>query len=172
MPAGTYTLDPRHTSVTFKIMHLGFSWFTGRFDHTEGEFNWSPDAPDQSTLDVTITASSIDTNDRELDETLGGENWFDTLKYPRATFHATRIEGLGQGHARITGDFTLHGQTHTVVLDTVLIGAGTNPVDGSHVMGFSACGSFDRSDYGISNLEPLVGDKINLQIESEFDKED
>jgi len=171
MPSGPYTLDPRHTSVIFKISHLGFSHFTGRFDRAEGTYTYHADAPTQSTLDVTIYPGSVDTNDSELDDTLRGENWFDTLKYPRATFHTTKIEPSGDNTAKITGDFTLHDITHTVTLDTTLVGAGKEPFTGAQVMGFSAIGTFNRSDYGIDNLEPFIGDEITLEIDTEFDKD-
>ncbi len=171
MPAGIYGLDNRHTSVTFKISHLGFSHFTGRFDHVEGSYDYNAAAPEQSDLSVTLYPNSIDTNDAELDDTLRGENWFDAQRYPRATFHATRIDRIGDNTAKITGDFTLHNVTHSLTLDTVLVGAGTMPFSDTAVMGFSATGTFNRSDYGIANLEPMIGDEITLQIETEFDKE-
>ena len=171
MPAGIYALDNRHTSVTFKVSHLGFSYFTGRFDHVEGHMDYNPIAPEQSVLDITLYLVSVDTHDAELDDTLRGGNWFDVLHYPRATFHATRIQRTGNNTANVTGDFTLHNVTHSVMLNTVLVGAGTIPFSDTQVMGFSATGSFNRSDYGIANLEPMVGDEITLQIETEFDKE-
>jgi polyisoprenoid-binding protein YceI len=171
MPGGPYTLDRHHTSITFKISHLGFSHFTGRFDKFDGVFTYNPTAPEQSTLDVTIYPDSIDTNDSELDEDLRGENWFNPIKFPHATFHSTHMEPMSDGHAKITGDFTLHGMTHEMILDIVLVGAGEVPFTGEKVIGISASGAFDRSAYGISNLEPMVGDEVSLQIESEFDKE-
>jgi len=172
LPAGTYALDPRHTCVIFKISHWGFSHFTGRFDTVEGSMGYDPAAPDQISLDVTIYPNDIDTNDKELDDDLRGSNWFDVIKFPRATFHATKIERTGDMTSKITGDFTLRGVTHTLVLDTTLIGAGTMPLTGDQVMGFSAVGTFDRSDYGMNNPEPFVGDEVTLQIDTEFDKKD
>ena len=58
MPAGVYVLDNRHTSVTFKISHLGFSYLTGRFDHIEGRYDYNPVTPEQSELDVTVYPAS------------------------------------------------------------------------------------------------------------------
>jgi polyisoprenoid-binding protein YceI len=176
MPSGVYRLDPRHTSVIFRLSHLGFSYFTGRFDACEGVYDYHAETPASSGLDVTIRTSSVDTNDAELDETLVSENWFDALKYPKAVFHATSIEITDEHTAKITGDFTLHGVTNPLVLDATLVGAGRMPLvfaQGKQidVMGFSAVGHFSRAAYGISNLEPFVGDEITLQIDSEFDKE-
>jgi len=171
MPAGVYVLDNRHTSVTFKISHLGFSYFTGRFDRVEGSCDYNPVSPEQSKLDVTVYPASIDTNDAELDETLRGQNWFDVLGHPRATFRATRIERVGETHAKITGDFTLRNVTHRLTLDAELVGTGALPFSETKVMGFRATGKFNRSDYGMANLEPMIGDEITLQIETEFDKD-
>ncbi|MGB9152168.1 MAG: YceI family protein [Alphaproteobacteria bacterium] len=171
MPAGVYTLDPKHTSVIFTLNHLGFSRFTGRFDRVEGHYTYDPVAPEKSDLDVTIYPDSIDTNVAELDEILRTENWFNTLKFPQATFHLTHIELTGDKTAKITGDFTLHDVTHRLTLDAVLVGAGKMPFLGTPVMGFSATGHFNRSDYGISNSVPMVGDRVDLEINTEFDKE-
>jgi polyisoprenoid-binding protein YceI len=172
MPSGLYTLDPRHTSVIFKINHLGFSHFTGRFDKVEGNYDFQADTPEQSVLDVTIYPYSVDTNDQELDDALRSENWFSALKYPKATFHAIHIERVSENTAKITGDFTLLGETHTLVLDATLVGAGKEPFLGTEVMGFNAVGTFKRSNYGMNNLEPFIGDEVTLEIDSEFDKDD
>ncbi len=171
MPAGAYTLDPQHTSVVFHINHLGFSSFVGRFDHVEGQYSYDPAAPEKSTLDVTAYPDSIDTNDAELDEALRGGNWFNILKFPRATFHATHIEITGDKTAKVTGDFTLHDVTHSLTLDVVMTGSGIAPLLGTQVMGFRANGHFNRSDYGIRNLAPMIGDDVALEINTEFDKD-
>lgn len=169
-PSGAYQLDPNHTSITFKINHLGFSRYTGRFDKMEATLNFNREAPEQSALDVTVYPNSIDTNNGTLEETLRGDKWFDVIKYPRATFQSTKIERTGPTTAKITGDFTLMGVTHPLVLDVTLVGAGVRPMDEKKVLGFSATGSFKRSDYGLSNLLPLIGDDVTLEIETEFDK--
>jgi polyisoprenoid-binding protein YceI len=171
MPAGIYALDSKHSSIIFRVSHLGFSHFTGRFDKIAGTLDYKPDAPEKSSLDATINVNSIDTNDGELDETLHSENWFDTLKFPRAEFHARHIDITGPNTGKIMGDFTLHGVTHDLALDVTFVGAGTMPVLGGQVMGFTATGIVYRSAYGIDNLEPLVGDEVTLQIDAEFDKE-
>ena len=170
-PSGAYLLDLNHASVTFKINHLGFSHFTGRFDKLEGSLNLNADDPSQSALDVTIYPNSVDTNNVKLEEELRDDKWFNVIKYPRATFHATRIERTGPTTAKITGDFTLMGQTHTVVLDTTLVGEGIHMMTKKQVAGFSATATIKRSDYGLTNLLPMVGDDVKLEIEAEFDKD-
>src|ERR1700681_2865259 len=68
MPTGAYQLDPNHASITFKINHLGFSRYTGRFDKMEATLNFNSSAPEQSELSVTIYPNSIDTNNNKLEE--------------------------------------------------------------------------------------------------------
>ena len=107
-PSGVYQLDPNHASVTFKINHLGFSRYTGRFDKLEGTMNFNAGAPEQSSLDVTVYPNSVDTNNVKLEEELRDDKWFDVLKYPRAIFHATKIDRTGpdyrQGDGRVHPD--------------------------------------------------------------------
>jgi polyisoprenoid-binding protein YceI len=169
-PMGSYIIDPDHTSVTFKISHLGFSFYTGRFDKIEGTLDLNATAPEKSGLDVNVYTNSVDTNNVKLEEELRGDKFFDVLKFPRATFHATKIEQTSASSAKITGDLTLKGQTHSIVLDTKLVGTGTYPFANKQVVGFTATTSFHRSDFGISNLLPMVGDEVILEIEAEFDQ--
>jgi len=170
LPTGAYELDPNHTSIIFKINHLGFSHYTGRFDKMEATLNFNNGAPEQSALNVTVYPNSIDTNNAKLEEELRGDKFFDVIKFPRATFQSTNVERTGPATGKITGDFTLMGVTHPLTLDVTLIGAGKRPMDGKLVLGFSATGTFKRSDFGLSNLLPLVGDDVTLEIETEFDK--
>lgn len=168
--SGTYQLDPSHASITFKINHLGFSRYTGRFDKMEATLNYNAAAPEQSGLDVTVYPNSIDTNNAKLEEELRDEKWFSVIKFPRATFQSTKIERTGPTTGKLTGDFTLLGVTHTLTLDVTLVGQGIHPMNKKSVLGFSAVGSFNRSDYGFTNFLPMIGDNVTLEIEAEFDK--
>jgi len=170
MPTGPYQLDPNHASITFKINHLGFSRYTGRFDKMEATLNFNSGAPEQSALNVTIYPNSINTNNAKLEEELRGDKFFDVIKFPRASFQSTKIERTGPTTGKVTGDFTFLGVTRPLTLDVTLIGAGKRPMDGKLVLGFSATGAFKRSDFGLQNLLPLVGDDVALEIEAEFDK--
>jgi len=169
-PSGTYELDPNHASITFKINHLGFSRYTGRFDKMEATLNLNSADPAQSGLDVTIYPNSIDTNNVKLEEELRGDKWFDVIKYPRATFQSTKIERTGPATARVEGDFTLMGVTHPIILSVAMIGDGKHPMNGKETIGFSATGLIHRSDYNLMNLLPMVGDDVLLEIEAEFEK--
>jgi len=171
-PYGLYKIDPDHTSVTFKINHLGFSHYTGRFDRVEGVMNFNSNAPEQSNLDVIVYPNSINTNNPKLEEDLRGAQWFNVIQYPRAIFHSTRIDRTGPMTGKVKGDFTLLGIKRNLTLDVTFIGTGTNMMDKKQVLGFSAIGTFDRSDFGMSNLLPMLGNEVVLEIEAEFDRAD
>ncbi|MBX9725788.1 MAG: YceI family protein [Rickettsiales bacterium] len=168
VPSGTYVIDPSHTSVNFGISHLGFSTYQGRFNTIAGSLNFDPKAPEQSTLTVTIDAASIDTNHAELEGKLKSADWFDTAKFPTATFTSTSITKLTDTTGKLTGDLTLHGVTKPVTLDVTFNGAGNNPFANVPQLGFSAKGSIKRSDFGISQYLPAVGDEVSIMIESEL----
>jgi polyisoprenoid-binding protein YceI len=171
-PSGLYQLDANHASVTFKILHMGFSRYTGRFDKMEATLNFDNGTPEKSELNVTIYPNSVDTNNAKLEEELREDKWFNVIKFPRATFRSTSIERTGPTTGKITGDFTLLGITHKLTLDTTLIGVGQNLFTKKPVVGFSATGILHRSDYGLSNLIPMVSNDVTLEIEAEFDKAD
>ncbi|MDX2027397.1 MAG: YceI family protein [Alphaproteobacteria bacterium] len=169
--SGAYQLDNSHASITFKINHLGFSRYTGRFDKMEGTLNFNSEAPEKSAVDVTIYPNSVDTNNVKLEEELrSSDKGFDVIKHPRATFRSTKVERTSPTTGKVTGDFTFMGVTHPVTLDVTLIGSGAHPMNKKPVIGFSASGSFKRSDYGYTAFLPMVGDEVSLQIEAEFNK--
>lgn len=169
-PSGAYRIDPSHTRVSFKINHLGFSYYTGRFDSVEGRLNLDTQTLSRSTLDATVNVNSINLGDSGLEEDLRGDKWFNVIEYPMATFHMTGIERKGNDAATITGDLTILGVTQGVALDAVLIGTGVDPVEGQQVIGFSASGLIHRSDYHLTNLLPMIGNDVILIIDGEFDK--
>ena len=132
--------------------------------------NFNGASPEQSELSVTIYPNSVDTNNNKLEEELRTDKWFDVIKFPRASFQSTKIERTGPTTGKVTGNFMLMGVTRSLTLDVVLIGSGEHPMMKKPAMGFSATGTFKRSDFGLTNFIPMVGDDVMLEIESEFNK--
>jgi len=170
-PYGLYKLDPDHTSITFKINHLGFSHYTGRFDRIEGYMNFNNNQLEASTSDIIVYTNSINVNNQKLEEDLRTGQWFDVIKFPRASFHVTHVERTGRMTGKVSGDLTFLGIKRRLVLDVTFIGTGVNDFTKQQVLGFSAVGTFDRSDFGMSNLLPMLGNEVVLEIEAEFDKD-
>jgi polyisoprenoid-binding protein YceI len=167
---GHYTIDKSHAKIVFAITHLGFSTYYGFFNDFDGTLDLDPAAPAKSALSVTINVAGIVTTDRKLDANLQSDAFFDVGKFPKATFKSTGIELTGEGTGKLTGDLTLHGVTKPVTLDVTFNGSGTPPMSKAYVVGFDAVGTLKRSDFGIKNFVPFVGDDVKLLISCEFDR--
>jgi len=178
-PAGTYTLDPDHTTVLFKVDHIGLSNFTAQFRKMDATLLLDPAAPEKASLTVEIDAASLDTKTNPklaFDKEMTGKSWLDAKTYPKITFVSSSVVMTGDETALVTGDLTLHGVTHRQTLNVKFNGGyGPGAVDpnGSRI-GFSATGSLNRSDFGISYGVPAegsrlgVGDEVKIIIEAEF----
>jgi polyisoprenoid-binding protein YceI len=176
-PAGTYTLDPSHADLSFRLSHLGFSMYTAHFATFNAKLGFDPANPAKNKVTATIDARSLTlpTPPSGFKDTLLGPQWLDAAMYPTISFQSTKVEPTGPASARITGELTLRGVTKPVKLDAKYNGgwAGID-MDPHARIGFSATGSFRRSDFGISFGVPAVGttmgvgDEIQIAIEAEF----
>ena len=166
--AGTYKVEPYHTQVGFSISHFGFTDFSGFFSGASGTLQLDPAKLGVTKLDVSVPVTSVLTTVSVLDDQLKGDQWFDTAKFADATFVSTKITPTGKGTATIVGDFTLHGVTKPVTLKARLVGSGVDPLDKTFTVGFEASGTIERSDFGVKQYLPLLGDEVRLSIASNF----
>lgn len=172
-PAGQYVLDPSHTSVTWSLSHAGLSFYTARFDDVTGTLDFNPDMPTASKMDIRIDPMSVSTGDPDWDETLATSgNYFDADTYPDITFAVTSSTQDTATTGTVTGNLTLRGVTKPVTLDVTYNGAGKSFGKPGKTLGFSATGTFNRSDWGLDYLITLanIGDEITLRIETEFNE--
>lgn len=163
----TYTLDNPHTQIVFSVSHLGFSNSIGKFTDYAGQFVFDPANPAASSVDVTIQAASIDLAHEKWNEHLKSADFLNVEKFPTITFKSRKIDITGEKTADITGDLTILGVTRPVVLKTVYNGAGKHPFGGHMAAGFSATTSILRSDFGMKNSIPAVGDEVRIMLEVE-----
>jgi polyisoprenoid-binding protein YceI len=177
VPAGAYKLDKAHASLLFRVNHLGFSHYTGRFSTFDAKLQFDPEHPAASQVDVTIEPRSLEADNAPAGflDSLRGKAWLDSAKFPQMTFHSTKIESTGEHALRIQGDLTLHGVTRPVILNATYNGGyAGHPMDPHARIGFSAHGSFKRSQFGIAYGIPEpgstmgVGDDVEVIIETEF----
>lgn len=165
---GAYVLDPDHGKVTWSVSHLGYSTYYGQFTGLTGTLTLDPKAPDKSRLEVSVPLSGVSTGSSRLNEHLAAPDFFDTTKFPSATFTATAVEPTSPTTARITGDLTLRGVTRPLAIDATFNQAGIHPVDKRYTVGFDGRAMVKRSDYGVNAYLPALGDEVSLRIEGEF----
>lgn len=170
VPSGIYTLDKSHASITFTIKHLGFSNYTARFDGIDAKLDFDAKDVTNSKLEVTIDTGSTSVNNAKMEEKWDSDTFFNIAKFPTATFKATKIEKTSATQGIITGDFTMLGVTKPVTLRTTFNGAGFNAYAGANVLGFSAIGKLNRSDFGMKEYLPAVSDEVKFYIEVEFNQ--
>lgn len=179
VPAGEYQLDKGHSSLIFRVSHLGFSNYTARFRRFDAQLRFDPRNLTATRLTATVDARSIETDypdpQYDFNADLKGDQWLNTAKFPEMTFRTTRIEDLGNQAMRVHGELTLHGVTRPIVLDATYNGGYVgHPLDPNARIGFSAHGVLRRSDFGISGGIPAagtnlgVGDRVSVVIETEF----
>ncbi|MEL7485729.1 MAG: YceI family protein [Pseudomonadota bacterium] len=168
--AGQYALDPAHASILFKIDHLGFSTYVGRFETFDAALDFDADDPTAAQIDATIEIESLDIANDDFAATLAGPDWFDASAFPEARFRSTAIEITGDNTGRMTGDFTLKGVTAPITLDVIFNGGDRDLLRGAYVVGFSATGSFDRTVFGVDRFAGVVGNDVFIEIEAEFER--
>lgn len=177
-PPGQYFMDKAHTSVVFRVNHLGFSHYTARFSRVDGTLQFDPEHPAAMRVEATIDPASLELNapPAGFHDQLMGAGWFDAVKFPQITFRSTQVELTGPHQARVTGALTLHGVTAPVVLDVTYNGGWPpNNFDPSGArIGFSAHGGLKRSAFGMGAGIPAPGsslgvsDDVDVAIETEF----
>ena len=171
-PAGNYRLDPTHASVTWSLSHAGLSNYTARFDTISGALDYTPDAPQNSRVDIRIDPKSVNTGLPKFNEEIATSgNYFDADTYPEIRFVSTGIKLTGEATGLITGDLTLKGVTKPVTLDVIFNGAGKSFGNPGKTLGFSATTKFKRSEYNMGHLVAFgIGDEVTLRIETEFNE--
>ena len=167
---GSYKVESYHTQVGFSISHFGFTNYSGLFSGATGSLQLDPTKLGTSKLDISIPVDSVTTTVSKLTDELKGDQWFDTAKFPKATFVSTQVVPSADG-ATVTGNLTLHGITKPVVLHVRFIGAGVNPIDKAYTVGFEATGTIKRSDFGVKTYLPAVGDEVQLNIAGAFEQQ-
>ena len=174
---GTYTVDPGHTLITWRVDHLGFNDYVGIFGDATGTLTLDRANLNAAKVDITIPISKVTTASAGLTSHLlragkdGGKADFFGASPPDARFVSTRVVAMGQ-RAKITGNLTLNGITRPVTLDAEFVGAGKAPAQmgGKENVGFHARGTIQRSQFGIGFGVPVVGDTVALDITVAFQK--
>lgn len=169
LTAGTWAIDPVHSSINFSVRHLVVSKVRGKFDTFSGAITVAEDGTPSVSAEIAV--DSINTGNEQRDAHLKAADYFDAEKYPTATFKSTSVTAKGDGYV-LDGDFTLKGVTKPVSLDLEFNGVNPGMGHGA-VAGFEASIVLNRKDFGIDIDMPLetggavVGDKVTITLEIE-----
>jgi polyisoprenoid-binding protein YceI len=173
LSAGTWAIDPVHSSINFWVRHLMVSKVRGKFDAFSGAIVVGEDGT--PSVRAEIAANSVNTGNDQRDAHVKSADFFDVEAYPVATFTSTAVEPNGDNYV-LHGELALKGVTRPVALDLEFYGA--NPGMGhGEVAGFEASVVLNRKDFGIDIDLPLetggavVGDKVTITLEIEAVKQ-
>ena len=169
LTAGTWAIDPVHSTIGFSVRHLMVSKVRGSFDQFSGVITVGEDGTASVTAEIDV--NSINTRNEQRDAHLKNADFFDAENHPTATFTSTGVRADGDRYA-LDGEFTLKGVTRPVTLDLEF--NGVNPGMGhGEVAGFDATVVLNRKDFGLDRDMPLetggtvIGDKVTITLEIE-----
>ena len=184
-PKGTYKNDPYHSSLTFKIDHMGLSHYTARFTKFNATLDLDPAKLASSSVTVNIDPTSVRTDYsgdfkavqkaspyKTFDESIArGDKFLNADKFSIVTFKSTKVVQTGET-LKITGDLSFLGVTKPVTLTGSVVGSlDKHPFLGKGVVGFSATGTVKRSDWGMIGTQSFLGDDVTIIFEGEFDQQ-
>jgi polyisoprenoid-binding protein YceI len=169
--ATTYTLEPNHCEGIVRWSHLGFSNPTAQFTQVQGTLEFDPAHPTQASVTATIPLAHLTSGVADLDDGFHSSDFFDIAQFPVATFKSTRVEqGRMANELIVTGDFTVHGMTHSITLDAITNKVGINPRIKLPAVGFDATTTLKRSDFKLDRYFPQVSDAVSLSITCQADE--
>ena len=165
---GTYELDRGHSGVEFVARHLMISKVRGRFAEFDGRIDIA-EVPQDSSVEVTVQAASVDSGEPTRDGHLRSPDFFDVERYPTIKFRSTRVEPDKSGTWKVQGDLTVRDITKPVTLTVDFDGATRDPW-GNERLGFAASTELDREEWGLTWNQPLetggflVGKKVRIEL--------
>lgn len=168
----TYKLDNLHTSVRFKVQHLGVALFTGGFDQFEGALKYNSANLKNAQLTFRVKVNSVNTGNQRRNMHLQKEDFFDAAKYPEMTFKSTYFKKAPKANKiLVDGLLTIRGVTKNVTFEVKDLGARDVPNFGFR-RGFTATTKIKRSEFGVNYglKQKLLGDEVTIEVFTEFIK--
>ena len=169
--ASSWAIDTNHSQVNFEIRHMGVSTVRGSLSGVTGTVVWDEKDPSKSSVEATIDATTVSTNNANRDKDLRSASFFNVEKFPTLTFKSTSVT-RSNGKLQVVGDLTLTGVTKSVTLDVDGPTAPIKGMGGKTVTGFSATGMVKRSDFNFGSKfgAAMLGDEVKFTIDVEADK--
>jgi polyisoprenoid-binding protein YceI len=170
VPAGTWRVDPTHSSVGFEVKHLMIATVRGHFSDFDGWLEAAEDDPSNSHAWGVVRVASIDTGNPDRDAHLRSPEFFDAERYPEMRFETTHIQHVEGGHYRLAGDLTIKDTTREIEVDATVEGAAQDPW-GNERVGIAVRGTIDRTEFGLTWQQMLsgggllVGEEVGIVID-------
>ncbi len=162
--ADTWTIDTRHSGVTFSVRNF-FVPVEGSLKLQSGTIVFDPANPAASSVEAVVTVTSINTQDADRDKHLNNQDFFLTEKFPTATFKSTKWEAAGENKFKVTGDLTIKEVTKPLTIEVELLGTGVGN-RGRTVSGWQGTARINRKDWGIdygASIASEVSLTLNVQ---------
>lgn len=172
---GTWQIDPTHTTIGFSVRHAMIAKVRGRFTDFAGSFTLNGDDPANSSAQLTVLLTSVDTQNDDRDNHLRSAEFFDVETFPEMTFISTGVEAKGSDFV-VTGDLSVHGVTKSVPVKFELVGISQDPWGNTRI-GFEGEAEINRRDFGLEwNVAldtggVLVSENIKITLDVEAIKQ-
>jgi len=168
----TWKFDSAHTSASFSARHMMVTTVRGTFAPPTGTLEFDPENPAAAHVEAQLDATTLSSGVTDRDNHLRSADFLDVANYPTITFKSTKVELTGGDEANVTGDLTIRGVTHPVVLKAEYLGKVNSPFGDTRV-GFTASTKINREDWGLTwnvGIEAggvLVGKEIKIELDLE-----
>lgn len=160
-----YVIDPDHSSIAFRIKHLGITFVYGLFSNANGVYAFDDSDLKNASIWIKVKVADIDTGNPERDRDLMGPDFFDEKKFPLIIFKSASITASGDDQYAVAGELSLHGVTRPVTVQAVKTGLYPDPA-GGYRSGFEARFTILRSDFGMRHMT-VVADRVELTVSVE-----
>jgi polyisoprenoid-binding protein YceI len=147
----TYTSDPPHTSVLFRVKHLDVGYVYGMFLKHQATVTMKDGDLSSVKTRWKVQADSVFTNNKKRDDHLKSPDFLNAKQFPTIEFKSTKVEPIGETTVRMTGDLTLHGKTDEITFLAEMTGKGKGS-RGEERIGFFASFDIQRKDFGIKGV--------------------
>ena len=155
--ADSYTVDPIHSVVIFRIKHMDVGMFYGRFNNPQGSFKFDEQDASKSSFQVSVKAQDFDSGNLKRDQHVRGPDFLNAKEFPNIAFKSTSVKPAGGNKFEVGGTLTLHGQTKPVTATLEKIGSNASRV------GFEGVFDIKRSDFGVTGI-PGLSDEVRLIV--------
>lgn len=165
--ADSFKIDPIHTTMLFKVRHLGVSNFHGRVNNVRGSFTFDPENPEASTVHVFAEVKDFDTGVQNRDKHIKSPDFFNAREFPQISFQSTRLNLIAEDMWQVVGDLTIHGVTKEITARIENLAAANTQM--GYRSGFETTFTVKRSDFGMDLYvdSGMLGDEVEITVSVE-----